>query len=113
MVARGPASPGLEADARYLLGHSLGASADRDGMSAEWAAVLRLHAVAASPGPLLAMEKFGSVAEAALAELPQELLDRLGNVAVLIADRPSPPSPTTPRQARRTYRATQAPPHRT
>ncbi len=97
MVARGPVSPGLEADARYLLGRSLGASADRDGMSAEWAAVLRLDAVAASPGPLLALEELESVAEAALAELPQELLDRLGDVAVLIADRPSPPSPTTSR----------------
>jgi len=89
VVARGPLSPGLEADVRYLLGHSLGASGDRDGMSAEWAAVLRLDAVTASPGPLLALEEFESVAEAALAELPQELLERLGNVAVLIADRPS------------------------
>ena len=89
VVARGPLSPGLEADARYLLGLSLGASGDREGMSAEWAAVLRLDAVAASPAPLLALEEFESVAEAALAELPQELLDRLGNVAVLIADRPS------------------------
>ena len=89
MVARGPLSPGLEADVRYVLGLSLGASGDRDGMSAEWAAVLRLDAVAASPAPLLALEEFESVAEAALAELPQELLERLGNVAVLIADRPS------------------------
>jgi predicted Zn-dependent protease with MMP-like domain len=89
VVARGPLSPGLEADARYLLGLSLGASGDREGMSAEWAAVLRLDAVAAPPAPLLALEEFESVAEAALAELPQELLDRLGNVAVLIADRPS------------------------
>lgn len=88
MIARGPLSPGLEADVRNVLGLSLGASGDRDGMSAEWAAVLRLDA-AASPAPLLALEEFESVAEAALAELPQELLDRLGNVAVLIADRPS------------------------
>jgi predicted Zn-dependent protease with MMP-like domain len=88
VIARGPLSPGLEADVRYVLGLSLGASGDRDGMSAEWAAVLRLDA-AASPAPLLALEEFESVAEAALAELPQELLDRLGNVAVLIADRPS------------------------
>jgi predicted Zn-dependent protease with MMP-like domain len=29
------------------------------------------------------------VAEAALAELPQELLDQLRNVAILVADRPS------------------------
>ncbi len=88
MVARGPLPPELEADVRYLLGHSLGASGDRDGMSAQWAAVLRLDAAAAR-GRLLALEEFESVAEAALAELPQELLDRLGNVAILIADRPS------------------------
>jgi len=50
---------------------------------------VRLDAAAASPAPLLALEEFESVAEAALAELPQELLERLGNVAVLIADRPS------------------------
>jgi predicted Zn-dependent protease with MMP-like domain len=88
-VARGPLSPGLEADARYLLGLSLGASGDREGMSTEWTAVLRLDAVAASPAPLLALEEFESVAEARLGELPQELRDQLGNVAVLIADRPS------------------------
>jgi predicted Zn-dependent protease with MMP-like domain len=90
LVARGPLPPALEADARYLLGGALGTSGDRDGMAAEWAAVLRLDAAAARPEPLLALEEFESVAEAALAELPQEHLDRLGNVAILIADRPSP-----------------------
>jgi len=35
VVARGPLSPGFEADLRYLLGHSLGACGDRDGRSAE------------------------------------------------------------------------------
>ena len=38
---------------------------------------------------LLTPDEFEAVAEAALAELPQELLDRLGNVAVLIDERPS------------------------
>jgi len=90
VIARGPLPPGLEADVRYLLGHALGASGDRDGMSAEWTAVLRLDAVAAPSGQLLAPEEFESVAEAALAELPQELLDQLGNVAILIVERPSP-----------------------
>ena len=89
LVARGPLPPALEADARYLLGGALGASGDRDGMSAEWAAVLKLDAAAAPPEPLLALEEFESVAEAALAELPREHLDRLGNVAILVADRPS------------------------
>jgi predicted Zn-dependent protease with MMP-like domain len=90
LVARGPLPPALEADARYLLGRALGATGDRDGTAAEWTAVLRLDAVAARPEPLMALEEFESVAEAALAELPQEHLDRLGNVAILIAERPSP-----------------------
>ena len=89
LVARGPLPSSLEADARYLLGGALGASGDRDGMSAEWAAVLRLDAAAAPSESLLALEEFEAVAEAALAELPQEHLDRLGNVAILVADRPS------------------------
>jgi predicted Zn-dependent protease with MMP-like domain len=90
LLARGPLRPALEADVRYLLGRVLGADGDRDGMSAEWAVVLRLDAAAAPAEPLLASEEFESVAEAAFAELPQELLDRLNNVAVLIAERPSP-----------------------
>jgi predicted Zn-dependent protease with MMP-like domain len=39
--------------------------------------------------PLLTPDEFAVAAEAALAELPQELLDRLGNVAILIDERPS------------------------
>ena len=38
--------------------------------------------------PLLTPDEFQTVAEAALAELPQELLDHLGNVAILIDERP-------------------------
>jgi len=92
VIARGHLRPGLEADARYLLGHALGASGDRDGMAAEWLEVLRLDAasVAASAEPLMALEEFETVAEAALGELPQELLDQLNAVAIMIADRPSP-----------------------
>ncbi len=90
VLAAGPLLPAREADVRYLLGRALGASGDRDGMTAEWVTVLRLDAVAAHCAPLLAAEEFASVAEAALAELPQEHLERLGNVAVLIAERPSP-----------------------
>lgn len=40
--------------------------------------------------PLLTPDEFAAVAEAALAELPEELLERLGNVAILIDERPSP-----------------------
>ena len=61
-------------------------------MAAEWLEVLRLDAasVAASAEPLMAVEEFETVAEAALGELPLELLDQLNAVAILIADRPSP-----------------------
>ena len=92
VLAGGPLPPGLEADMRYFLGHALGAGGDRDGMVAEWLEVLRLDAasVAASAEPLMALEEFETVAEAALGELPQELLDQLNAVAILIADRPSP-----------------------
>ena len=44
----------------------------------------------AEPHPLMTADEFAATAEAALAELPQELLERLGNVAVIVADRPSP-----------------------
>jgi predicted Zn-dependent protease with MMP-like domain len=85
-----PLPPTLEADARYLLGHALGAAGERQGVIVEWSAVLRLDASADSPNPLLSPEEFASVAEAALAELPPEHRQRLANVAVLIAERPSP-----------------------
>ncbi len=39
--------------------------------------------------PLMTVDEFAETAEAALAELPQDLLDRLGNVAIIVADRPS------------------------
>jgi predicted Zn-dependent protease with MMP-like domain len=89
LVARGVLLPGREADARYLLGRALEICGDRAGMSDEWCVVLRLDAAAASPQPLMPADEFESVAEAALAELPQELLDQLQNVAILVADRPS------------------------
>jgi predicted Zn-dependent protease with MMP-like domain len=89
IAARNVLPPGREADVRYLLGRALGAVGDRAGMLREWSLVLRLDA-AAAPHALMPVDEFESVAEAALAELPQELLDQLGNVAILVADRPSP-----------------------
>lgn len=88
ITARGILPLDREADARYLLGRALGACGDRAGMTDEWGLVLRLDA-AASPQPLMPADEFESSAEAALAELPQELLDQLRNVAILVADRPS------------------------
>jgi len=89
IAARGVLAPGREADARYLLGRALGVCGDRLGMTREWDLVLRLDAAAAPPQPLMPADEFESVAEAALAELPQELLDQLGSVAILVAERPS------------------------
>ena len=89
IVARGVLPPGNEADARYLLGRALGACGDRDGMTREWGRVLGLDEAAAPPQPLMPADEFESVAEAALAELPQDLLDELRSVAILVADRPS------------------------
>jgi len=89
IAARGGLPPGREADARYLLGRALGVCGDRLGMTREWDLVLRLDAAATPPQPLMPADEFVSVAEAALAELPQELLDQLRSVAILVADRPS------------------------
>ena len=90
VVSTGGLAPGLEADARYLLGRALGACGDRDGMTLEWGRVLGLDAVASRRRPLLTPEEFESVAQAALDELPQELLDELRGVGIMIEDRPSP-----------------------
>jgi predicted Zn-dependent protease with MMP-like domain len=89
IIARGVLLPGGEAEARYLLGRALGACGDRAGMTDEWGLVLRLDSAVAPSQPLMSADEFESVAEAALAELPQELLDQLRNVAILVADRPS------------------------
>lgn len=90
IAARGVLPPGREADVRYLLGRALDVCGDRVGMTREWGLVLGLDAAAAPPQPLMATDEFESVAEAALAELPQELLDQLRRVSILVADRPSP-----------------------
>ena len=90
VVSAGGLAPGFEAEARYLLGRALGASGDRDGMALEWVRVLGLDAAAERPRPLLTAEEFESVAQAALDELPQALLDELNGVGIMIEDRPSP-----------------------
>ncbi len=90
VVSAGGLAPGLEADARYLLGRALRDCGDRDGMTLEWSLVPELDAAAERPRPLLSAEEFESVAAAALDELPQDLLDELEGVAILIEDRPTP-----------------------
>jgi predicted Zn-dependent protease with MMP-like domain len=90
VVSAGGLPPGLAADAHYLLGRALGACGDRDGRTLEWGLVPGLDAAAERPRPLLTVEEFESVAQAALDELPQELLDELNGVGIMIEDRPSP-----------------------
>lgn len=83
--------PAVEAEVRYLLGRALGACGDRDGMAGEWLQVLRLDAAAApARPPLMSEDEFEVVAGAALDELPQDLLDELRGVAIMVTDRPSP-----------------------
>jgi predicted Zn-dependent protease with MMP-like domain len=79
-----------EAEAHYLLGLISEERDDLAGMTRHWLEVLRLDACGDPPQPLLPDAEFERLAQAALDELPQELLDRLGNVPVLIEDRPSP-----------------------
>jgi predicted Zn-dependent protease with MMP-like domain len=90
LLAAGRLAPAFEAEARYLLARALGASGERDDMIREWGRVLRLDALAARPPALMSAVEFESVAAAALDELPQELLDELQGVAIMIDDRPSP-----------------------
>ena len=90
VVAAGGLAPGFEAEARYLLGRALVACGDRDGAALEWIRVLELDALAVRRPPLLTQEEFESVAQAALDELPQALLDELNGCAIMIEDRPLP-----------------------
>jgi predicted Zn-dependent protease with MMP-like domain len=79
-----------EADARHLLGLALEELGDRKGMVREWLEVLRLDTEADEEAEdLLSNDQFERIAADALDELPAELLQRLGNVPVLVADRPS------------------------
>jgi predicted Zn-dependent protease with MMP-like domain len=90
LLAAGGLPPAAEADARHLLGRALGALGDRDGMIREWRHVLRLDAVAPRRRPLMSEDEVESVAAAALDELPQDLLDELQGVGIMVVDRPSP-----------------------
>jgi predicted Zn-dependent protease with MMP-like domain len=90
VVSRGDLPPAFEAETRYLLGRALGECGDRDGRAREWSLVPRLDAAAARPRRLLTPEEFEAIAQAALDELPQELLDELRGVGIMIEDRPTP-----------------------
>ena len=89
LLAGGELEPFDEADARHLLGSVLEELGDTAGMVREWLLVRGLDAAYDPPQPRLSPSHFERVAERALAELPRDLRKELGNVAVLIDDRPS------------------------
>ncbi len=78
-----------EADARHLLGVACEEKGDSKGMVKEWLATLRLDESNDGPDPRLPRAEFERLAAAALDELPDEILARLGNVPVFVEDRPS------------------------
>ncbi|HEX5640830.1 MAG TPA: metallopeptidase family protein [Thermoleophilia bacterium] len=78
-----------EADARHLLGIACEEKGDAKGMVKEWLATLRLDEANDGPTPRLSRTEFERLAGAALDELPEEILARLGNVPVFVEDRPS------------------------
>jgi predicted Zn-dependent protease with MMP-like domain len=94
LVATVLAEPDLdaadEADARYLLGIVRDERGDVRGAVSEWLRVLELDEACDALEPLLSEPEFERVAQAALDELPEELLERLGNVPVLVEERPTP-----------------------
>ena len=77
-----------EADARHLLGIACEEKGDAKGMVKEWLATLRLDEANDGPAPRLSRAEFERLAAAALDELPEEILARLGNVPVFVEDRP-------------------------
>lgn len=89
VLARGGLEIDEEADARWLLGAALEERRDHKGAAREWLAVLRLDAAAEPDEPRMSHRRFEKVAEKALAELPDEVLEWLANVPIIVEDRPS------------------------
>jgi len=89
IVSRGGLSIEEEADARWLLGAALDERHDRKGAAREWLAVLRLDAAGEPDAPRMSPKRFEKVAEKALRELPDGLLEWLANVPIIVEDRPT------------------------
>ena len=89
LLAGGGLGHRQEADARHLLGSTLEELGDYAGMVREWLVVRRLDEQADPPRRRFDAGRFEQIAESALAELPPQLREQLGNVAVIIDDRPS------------------------
>jgi predicted Zn-dependent protease with MMP-like domain len=87
------AIPGLdpvnEADAHHLLGLACEELRDREAMAAHWLRVRELDISTQPRRPRLSGDDFEAVAERALGELPDEVLDWLAAVPLLVDDRPT------------------------
>lgn len=77
-----------EADLRHLLGRCYDELGDEDAMVGEWLTVRRLDRELDAPQPRLSPEEFEERVDAALRELPGDLRDRLGAVAIVVDERP-------------------------
>ena len=83
------AQPGLRADALHLLGRVHEFTGDRAAMIAAWQEVRRLD-LAAEPGDLeISEDDVEQIALQTLAELPDDIRDKLERVPILIDDMPS------------------------
>ena len=89
LLAGPPLDPLDEADARHLLGIACEEKGDAKGMVTEWLATMRLDEANDAPQTRLSRHEFERLAAAALDELPEEILARLGNVPVFVEDHPS------------------------
>ena len=86
-VAR--ASDPHRADALHLLGRVHEATGDRAAMIAAWQEVRRLDAAAPHDGPTITEDELAKLAADALAELPDEVHERLERAPILIDGLPS------------------------
>jgi predicted Zn-dependent protease with MMP-like domain len=77
------------ADAHYGLGMILGLTGDQDGAIAQWKRVRQLDATAPHAEVHVSVETLQRIADEALSELPEQALELLRNVPILIEDLPS------------------------
>ncbi len=89
LLERGVSRLDQRADLHHLLGEVCEDLGDRDGMVAEWLEARRLDAAGDAAARTLGDAEFARVAQDALDELPQPILERLRNVPVIADDRPS------------------------
>jgi predicted Zn-dependent protease with MMP-like domain/Tfp pilus assembly protein PilF len=82
-------SPKLETDALHLLGRIHEATGDRAAMIAAWQQVRERDAAERDPAVTMADDEIERIAQAALAELPADVREKLQRVPILIDAAPS------------------------